>query len=175
MISSKWLLIKTHRDTHARNTFRCDIYHLSPGIADLITRMPFVKGRCRKTICLQWSLCISPSAFNKLISRPHSEISCRLKLFWQSFFFNNGAASNLSSMVATTYAGRRANGDKKRKEILFMDRKEILSAHLVRCCLTVLSEETRAPLPLLEPFWSQGDCECGRLLRARSPIHSLSN
>ena len=67
-------------------------------------------------------------------------------------------------MVATTYAGRRANGDKKRKEILFMDRKEILSAHLVRCCLTVLSEETRAPLPLLEPFWSQGDCECGRLL-----------
>ena len=92
-----------------------------------------------------------------------------------SFFLDNGTASNLSSMVATTYAGRRANGDKKRKEILFMDRKEILSAHLVRCCLTVLSEETRAPLPLLEPFWSQGDCECGRLLRARSPIHSLSN
>ena len=70
------------------------------------------------------------------------------------FFFDNGAASNLSSMVATTYAGRRANGDKKRKEILFMDRKEILSAPLVRCCcLTVLSEETRAPLPLCwNPF-----------------------
>ena len=69
------------------------------------------------------------------------------------FFFDNGTASNLSSMVATTYAGRRANGDKKRKEILFMDRKEILSAHLVRCCLTVLSSGTRGPLPLCwNPF-----------------------
>ena len=111
------------------------------------------------------SLCISPSAFDKLISRPHSEMPFEIVL--TIFFLDNGAASNLSSMVATTYAGRRANGDKKRKEILFMDRKEILSAHLVRCCLTVLSEETRAPLPLLEPFWSQGDCECGRLLRGR--------